>query len=198
MMRRNLLRAVLPVMLAILSGCASTPPSQFYTLTAVAEPTPASSSTVVIVGPVTVPAAVDRPQIVVTVGANQVQLDEFNRWASPLQDGIAVAVAGDLVAYLGTPNVTTLSHGEVQGAQYRVSIDVQRFESTPGTVADLDAAWTVRRVKDDKFESGRTTVRESLPQPGYGPLAAGQSRAVARVAQDVATVIRSLEGAAEQ
>ena len=147
-------------------------------------------------GPVSVPAAVDRPQIVVTVGPNQVQLDEFNRWASPLQDEIAGAVAGDLVALLGTPNVTTLSYGEVQGAQYRVSIDVQRFESEPGAAAVLDAAWNVRRVQDGKSASGRTSAREAVQGEGYGPLAAAHSRAIGRLAADVATAIRSVDAAA--
>ena len=60
----------------------------------------------VAVGPVSVPAAVDRPQIVVSTGPNQVRLDEFNRWASPLQNNIARVVAENLVAMLGTPRVT--------------------------------------------------------------------------------------------
>jgi uncharacterized lipoprotein YmbA len=144
---------------------------------------------------VTVPAAVDRPQIVVMAGVNQVQLDEFNRWASPLQDQIEVALASDLATDLGTPNVTTLSGGDVQLAKYRVVVDVLRFDSTPGTAAVLEAAWTVRRVKDSKSESGRTSVREPLQQAGYGPLAAGHSRAVAQLARDVGAAIRSLEAA---
>jgi uncharacterized lipoprotein YmbA len=195
-MRRHTNGVLLPMTLAVLAGCASTPPSQFYTLSTVADSTSTAASKVsVVVGPVTVPAAVDRPQIVVTAGVNQVQIDEFNRWASPLQDAIAVTLAGDLAADLGTPNVTTLSGGDVQGARYRVVVNVLRFDSTPGTVAVLDAAWSVRRVKDEKSESGRTFVREPLQQAGYGPLAAGHSRAVAQLARDVATAIRSLEAA---
>ena len=198
-MRRLSTRAVLPVTLAILAGCSSTPPSQFYTLSAVADAgSSAGSALAVVVGPVSVPAAVDRPQIVVTAGVNQVQLDEFNRWASPLQDQIEVALANDLATDLGTPNVTTLSGGDVQSAQYRVVVDVLRFESTPGSVAVLEAAWTVRRVKGDKSESGRTSAREPLQQAGYGALAAGHSRAIAQLARDVSTAIRSLEAAPAQ
>jgi uncharacterized lipoprotein YmbA len=198
-MPRIIPRAVLAITLTVLAGCASTPPSQFYTLSAVAGAgAPPATSVAVVVGPVSVPAAVDRPQIVVTAGPNQVQLDEFNRWASPLQDAIAVTLASDLAADLGTPDVTTLSGGDVQAAQYRVVVDVLRFDSTPGTAAVLEAAWRVRRVKDGKSESGRTSVREPLQQAGYGPLAAGHSRAVAQLARDIATAIRSLEVAPVQ
>ena len=72
------------------TGCASTPQSHFYTLSPASKPAAAAAASYSIsVGPVTVPAAVDRPQIVVRVGPNQVDIDEFNRWASPLQSDIA-------------------------------------------------------------------------------------------------------------
>jgi uncharacterized lipoprotein YmbA len=145
---------------------------------------------------VTIPADVDRPQIVATVAPNQVQLQEFNRWASPLEDEITRAIAADLVVMLGTPNVTTLAHGADQTAEYRVAVEVQRFASQPGTAAQLDAAWTVRRLKDGKSQSGRTSVQETVTQPGYDAIAAAHSRAVARLAQDIAAATRALEAAA--
>ena len=55
-------------------------------------------------GPVSVPAAVDRPEFVVQVAQNRVALDEFNRWVSPLGDSIARTVSVDLAdaeAYIG-------------------------------------------------------------------------------------------------
>ena len=89
-----------------LMGCGSTPPSRFYTLSAASGTAAGSSKLSVLVGPVAVPALVDRPQIVVDAGANQVRLDDFNRWAAPLQSAIARVVADNLVAMLGTPQVT--------------------------------------------------------------------------------------------
>ena len=50
------------------------------------------------VGPITIPASVDRPQIVVAMSPNQVRLDEFNRWVSPLQNNIGRVVAENLVS----------------------------------------------------------------------------------------------------
>ena len=92
------LRAVaVSAVLAILgAGCSSTPPARFYTLSSTSTPAAASSELSVAVGPVAVPAAVDRPQIVVSLGPNRVWLDEFNRWAAPLQDDIARVVAKNL------------------------------------------------------------------------------------------------------
>lgn len=96
------------VPVAGLSGCGSSPPARYYTLdsTSRAEGNPLATYAVA-VGPVPIPASVDRPQFVVQVAPNLVTLDEFERWASPLDDNIARAVAGNLAVLLGTPAVAT-------------------------------------------------------------------------------------------
>jgi uncharacterized protein len=180
--------------LAALAGsCSSSPPSHFYTLTATTTPATTSSNLSVAVGPVSVPAVVDRPQIVIATGPNQVGLDEFNRWASPLQNNISRVVADNLVALLGTPRVTLVPQTLSADADYRAAIEVQNFESAPGEAAMLDAVWTVRRAKDGKTETGRTTTRETVQEKSYNALAAAHSRAVARLSQDIADAVRALD-----
>jgi hypothetical protein len=120
---------------------------------------------------------VDQPQIVVSTGPNKVSLDEFNRWASPLQNNIARVVAEDLVALLGTPRVSLFQQSLNADAEYRVAIEVQRFESAPGEAATLNAVWIVRRTKDGKAETGRTSIREPAGEKGFDALAAAHSRA---------------------
>jgi uncharacterized lipoprotein YmbA len=178
---------------ALTVGCGTTPPSRFYTLSATTAPAATSSNLSVAVGPVSVPAVVDRPQIVVTTGPNQVGLDDFNRWASPLQNNISRVVADNLVALLGTPRVTLVPQTLSADADYRAAIEVQSFESAPGEAAKLDAVWTVRRMKDGKTETGRTTAREVVQEKGYDVLAAAHSRAVARLSQDIADAVRALD-----
>ncbi len=197
MMARRTLFAIPALALVILGGCAS-PSSRFYTLSAIkaAGGVSAPASTLsVAVGPVSVPASVDRPEIVVSTGANQVHLEELDRWASPLQDEISRTVAENLVALLGTPHVTQSPRTLNRDAAYRVSIEVQRFDSVPGTSAILDAVWTVRRAKDDKSTTGRTTAREPLSTQGYDALAAAHSRALARMSREIADAVRTLEHA---
>jgi hypothetical protein len=142
-----------------------------------------------------VPAAVDRPEMVVSIGANQVRLEEFNRWVSPLKDEISRVVAENLVAMLGTGKVTQSLQVLSGDAAYRASIEVQRFESAQGESARLDAVWTVSRNKDDNSMTGRTSVQEKVQQEGYEGLAAAHSRAIARLSRDIADAVRTLEGA---
>ena len=174
-------------------GC-STPSSRFYTLSGARGDGSMTSEISVAVGPVSIPTHVDRPQIVVSMGPNQVRLDEFNRWALPLQSNIARVIAENLTAQLGTPRVTIFPELTSTDAEYRAIVDVQRFDSIPGETATLEAAWVVRRMKDGKAERGRTAIRETIQGTDYEALAAGHSRAVARLSSDIASAVRVLDG----
>ncbi len=184
--------AVAAIFAGLAAGCTSTPPSRFYTLSATSAAAKTSSELSVAVGPVSIPDVVDRPQIVVTLGSNQVRLEEFDRWALPLQSPIPRVVAENLIVLLGTPRVTIFPQSTSADADYRAIIDVQRFESIPGEAAVLDAVWLVRRAKDGKTERGRTTVREQMQAKDYDGLAAAHSRAAARLSQDLANAVRAL------
>lgn len=191
-MMRRLTCLLMPVAALIASGCAS-PPTNFYTLSAATLPAAPATTLSVSVGPVSIPGDVDRPQIVVNTGPNRAKVDEFNRWAGPLQDGIARVVAENLVALLGTPKITLFPQTLSADAGYRVAIEVQSFVSTPGQSASLDAVWTVRRMKDGKAETGRTTVREPVQEKSYDALAAAHSRAIVRLSQDIADAVHAID-----
>ena len=190
-----LLCAALAAVLTLLSGCGTSPPARFYTLSATAAaPTPPPTSTLLLaVGPVTVPSVVDRPEFVVNAGPNELKLDDFNRWAAPLQDSLSRAIAENLVVLLGTPRVIIFPQALATDPDYRVAVEVRTFDSLPGTAAVLDAVWTIRRAKDGKTQTGRTSAREAVDSVSYEALAAAHSRAVGRLSQDVAAAIRELQ-----
>lgn len=189
----NRLAITLCILTALLAGCASTKPSQFYTLSPSAAPavtTPANYA--VSVGPVSIPAVVDRPQIVVKTGQNQVFIEEYERWASPLKSDIARVIAENLALMLGTPQVTVFPQSTAEDASYRVVINILHFESEPGRAAILDALWTVNSRKEGQSRMGRTTITEPT-QGGYADLASAHSRALERLSSRIATAIREIE-----
>ena len=175
---------------AVAAGCASAT-ARFYTLdsTATADGTPAARYAV-LVGPVSVPPSVDRPQFVVQAAPNRVDIDEFNRWAAPLNDGIARAVAGDLAVLLGTTDVAMAPLANFNPA-YRVTINVQRFESVQGQAVVVDAAWTVSQTAGGRTRSGRTVAREAVQGKDFDALAAAHSRAIGTLSSDIAAAIRT-------
>ena len=48
-------------------------------------------------------------------------------------------------------------------------------------------------MKDDKTETGRTSVRESTDDGSFEALAAAHSRGITKLSQDVADAIRGFE-----
>ncbi len=191
-MRRRIRHLIsIALFAAATAGCSTSAPARFYTLdsTSASDGAPATRDRIV-VGPVSVPASVDQPQFVVQVASNRVELDEFNRWAAPLNDAIARAVAGDLSTLLGTPDVATAQLANFN-PKYRVTIDVLRFESIKGEAAVVEAVWAVHRTSDGKTRSGRTLAREAVQGEGFDALAAAHSRALAMVSADIAAAIRA-------
>lgn len=194
-MHRTAPLAALCAIAALAAGCSSTPPSSFYALshtTAPAAP-PGPVALAVVVGPVSIPAMVDQPQMVVSTGPNQIAIDEFHRWAAPLASDISRVVSENLVTMLATPRVSQFQQALNAPFDYRVAIEVQAFVSEPGEAASLNAVWVVRRSKDGKTVTGRTALREPASDKGYDALVAAHSRALARMSQDIADAVRTFE-----
>jgi len=107
-----------------------------------------------------------------------------------VNDNIAGVIARDLAALLGTPQVATAPLANFNPA-YRVSIDIQRFESVRNKSALIEAVWVIRRTAGDTTCSGRTIASEPVHEDSFDALAAAHSRALAKVSSDIAAVIRS-------
>jgi uncharacterized protein len=173
----------------VAAGCASAP-SRFYTLNStVTDWATPPVNCAVVVGPVSIPAEVDRPQFTVVVAPNRVAIDEFNRWAAPLSDNIARAVAGDLAAQLGAPRVMAASVANFAPA-YQVTINIQKFESVLGKSVRIEATWLVRKPGGG-VASGISAMTEPVTDGSFDALAAAHSRALAKMSGDIAVVIRS-------
>jgi uncharacterized lipoprotein YmbA len=182
------------VVLILTAGCASTSP-QLYTLSPMEKPGGETSTLTITVGPVSLPAAVDRPQLVLSVTPNQVAVDEFNRWASPLKGDIARVIAENLSALLGSPYVSVFPQSVSVSPSYRVTIDVTRFESAPGEEARLNAIWLVRSAADGQSQGGRTVLTELVREKTSSALVAAHSRMLGVLSGDIAAAIRTLAAA---
>jgi uncharacterized protein len=192
---------------AALAGCAS-PTSRFYTLS----PTdaansgannganngaraPVASTTgnpawLIALAPVDVPPQVAKAQLVVQNDANQVRVLEQERWASLPGDEIRRALSGDLTQQLNTIDVYGSPHPEGVPV-YRVSVNVQRFESWPGSHALIDAVWSVRSLDSQTVMTCRSVLNEPVGD-GYDALVIGHRRAVEALSQAIASGVRAL------
>jgi uncharacterized lipoprotein YmbA len=168
----------------MLASCSSPPRERFYTLDGPEPPAAAEGAPSLAVGPVSIPELVDRPQIVVRTGTNQVNIVEQARWAEPLKSAIARVVAANLAVALGA----RVAGPRNADADYRITLDVQRFESGDEG-ALIDTAWTVV-PRNGERRSGRSVAREKAQRKEYDALVAAHSAALAAISRDIAAAIR--------
>jgi uncharacterized lipoprotein YmbA len=184
--------------LAALAACSS-PSSRFYTLGAgsaagavapVSARTSAAPAWLIEVAPIDVPPQVSKNQLVVQTGPTQVKVLEEERWASLPGDEIRRALSTSLTQQLNTIDVYGTAYPDGTPV-YRVSMNVQRFESWPGSHALIDAVWSVRAVRSTAVMTCRSVVSEPV-SGGYDALVEGHRRALQRISIQVASAVKAM------
>lgn len=198
---------------AVMLTACSSPKNTYYTLNAQDLPpsTTLTHKTRVLVGPVSVPAVIDTPQLVLRNDSNQVSVYEYHRWAGSLKSDIERVMATDLSRDLLTPNVWSYSQSPFAPYDYQVFIDVQNMDSQLGESVTLDVLWTIKpsptqtsapenvtskklsqhaAVGHPKTLTGRSQVREAVSGKGFDALVAAQSRAFDQVSRDIANALK--------
>jgi len=183
------------VFAALALAACSSPPARFYTLSpadaaAPVRTAPANPSFLIEVPSVGVPEQVAKNQLVVQKNAAQVDVLEQERWAAPPADEIRRALSDDLAAQLGTIDVANSAY-PAGVPVYRISVNVQRFESWPGKRAAIDAVWSVRALGTQAVMTCRTSVAEPVAD-GYDALVAGHRRALDVIASQAASGVRAM------
>lgn len=197
-MIRHAKRLLLAGTVLSLAACASAP-LHYYTLVApagTAASAPAATATTASAPPfqllpVSVPAAVDQPQLVVREGAQAVAVLGSERWVAPLGDEVRSALSADLARDLHSQDVDGLPDNDKP--LLRITLDVRRFDSQPGSYALIEGAWSVRLLHGDHpaVLACSSRIRETVGQ-GYAALVQGHQQAIGQLAQQMATVARAL------
>jgi uncharacterized lipoprotein YmbA len=191
----------LPVFLVgvglLLAGCGSSPPSKFYVLTA--DPVPQRSWTAapktiapktIALGRVSLPGALDRPQIARRKGGNEIVFSDEERWAGPLDDMVRRVLADDLAARLPA-GVSLIESSAKPPPGVTIAVEVSRFDADESGNVTLTARW------EALGPTGRPLgppSESTIVEPGSGKDAAAvattMSRAVAALAARIAAGLR--------
>lgn len=185
-----------------LQGCGGkSGPTTFYTLspieTAPEAPPAATIGDINIgVGPVTFPAELDRQRIVTRSGRNQLEINEFRRWGGSLEANFIRVLAENLSVLLGSNRVMAQPWERYFAPDYRVVIDVRRFDGRLGEYASLNATWMIIKIDADKpLVVNQTIVQEAVAAEGYDALVAAQSAAAAAISREIAVALQKHTGA---
>lgn len=180
-------------------GCGTSQPSHFYLLRALS-PASASglsdtkpSSRSLGLGPVTLPKYLDRPQIVTTTGAHEVELAEFHKWAEPLSENVSNVLAENLSALLSTDRIEQYPWKSSTPVDYQIVVDVLQFDGTRGGEAVLVAWW--RLVGDDEktiITTKKTSFTQHPTSQEYEALVEAMSQNLTGLSREIAQAIKAL------
>jgi hypothetical protein len=159
-------------------GCTilkRTPEARFFVLQSLVVPPPGSLEPVGIVGvePVVLPGHLDRPQLVVWTGPNEMKTDEFLRWAEPLQDGITRTLAEDLAGLLPDQQIVRRPWAGRVRTRCRVQVLLRTFGVQRDGRVRLEGEY---RLLPDRGALARVQRPVSLSE---GPLPVAEGEAVA-------------------
>jgi hypothetical protein len=182
-------------MLSALAGCATTPASKFYILSPVttdAAAQPANLATAIGVGPVELPNYLDRPQIAVRSGANELIYSETHRWAEELKDNMTNVLAQNLSLLVPADRVTVFPWGRTTSINYQVMAEISRFDADTSGIVVLSANWKLYREQNrEVVAQKKSKFTEPLGGNDYTEIVAAQSRALAALSREIAGAIRT-------
>jgi uncharacterized lipoprotein YmbA len=180
----------------LVGGCGSPPKDQFYTLAPPATaPAVAAAAAryAVAVGPVKLPEAVDRPQLVLREGGSRVRILEEHRWAGPLREEIARSVAASLARQLPDAQITTEGNHALRPGEFQVRIDIERFEATSDNGVTVQGVWTLRST-GAAAASRPFTASETAAGGSYDAIVSAYTRALAALSAQIGAEIRMRQG----
>jgi uncharacterized lipoprotein YmbA len=181
-------------------GCAGSPPAKFYTLSPLAatgemktEKGPAGRDLAVGIGPVRIPQYLARKEIVTRTDANQIDLAEYDLWGGSLQDDFSRNLRENLSLLLAGEGVSLFPWPALAALDYRVGVDVIRFDGNRGGPVVLIANWTIREGQGAKVVRVQTSrIQEPSGGQSYEAMVGGMSRALARLSREIGEAVKAL------
>jgi uncharacterized protein len=159
-------------------------PSRFFVLTPLldaASPSREAHVASLGVGPVRLPRYLDRPEVVVRVGANEVKPAVFEYWAGSLLRQFEGVLAQNLQMLVGADQVQIYPWYADAAPDLAVEVDVQRFEPTSDGRVELVARWRIRKGSGgEALRAGEST----LSRPAGGIDSGGAAAALSGLLDD--------------
>jgi len=186
--------------LVLLAGCRSaTSPIEFYTISPIATISEADKNAgigdnlAVGVGPLQIPKIIDRPQIVTRIGPNQINVDEFHRWAGSVYEDFLRVVTMNLSTLLQSSLVVAFPWEDYFDPDYRIYMEIHQFDGRLGQYAQLDVTWAIiGREARQILLVRKSLIREPVQGEDYDNFVAAKSRILGTLSRQIAQGIKEI------
>jgi len=177
----------------LLAGCSSTPPNNFYVLSAHPFPAPSGAAPALGVGPISIPEYLSRQNMVYNRVDNALLIASLDLWAEPLGDGIQRVLVLNLTGLLNTQNVSFFPWHPERVPDFGVEVNLLQLDANAHE-ALLTADWLVYRPASAEPVNRRIS-RLQLPLPPGAPqpeqVAAAYSTLLFQLSEIIAAAIES-------
>lgn len=196
--RPLILGALAVVGAAACTGCRSSSATRHHVLSPVIEPASTGTSSaqtrhIVGVGPVSLPAYLDRPQMVMRTAPDAIELREFDQWGEPLRDGVTRVVAVNVARLLPESLVVVFPWRSTEKIGYQIVLEVAQMDGLAGGRVTLDARWRLLDAAG-KQVAARAVHLSEPSGPSAATTASAMSRAIGTLSRDMADELRATEG----
>lgn len=189
---RNLLLLFMGLILGLTACRSAAPPITYYTL----DPLPLSVEGLqppteptllrIGVGPVGLPTYLERAQIVTRSGDHTLAVNDFHRWAGPLDEEILRVLVVSVGRALPGAEVLPYPWGRRIDPTHQVRLTVQRFDGQTGGEVHLRGIWQLICHTDPDKSVGRAfDITEAVSAPGMTGLVEAQNRALGNLAGQI-------------
>lgn len=145
------------------------------------------------VGPLHLPAYLDRPQIVTRVNPNELKLAEFDNWAEPLKDNVTRVLVENISRLICTEAVVIFPWNKSTHIDFQIDIKIVWMDGKLGETANLVTQWSIIDASDKSvLVTKNSQYTESVTETTYSALVAADSRLIATFSHDIAQAIKSL------
>jgi len=182
---------------ALLTACA-TPQTNFYTLESqsqrpVVMSTAIAKKRLIGIGPLSLPALLDRRQIVTRAENNSVQMAEFDQWAAPLKDNVLAVLSKNVATLQPNAIVRAYPWSPYGDVDYRVIVDISRFDTQLGKSANLEASWAIMEEKNHVIISnGQINIQQPLHDTNYASVVQAQNKLLSEFSQQLSAALQQL------
>jgi len=173
----------------ILTGCASSPPTRFYTLDAVpAQSRAPQPGAPLQVAAVHMPASLDRREIVSQSGPNRLEVSDENRWGAPIAEMTRRVLTEDLLERLPAGAVILPDQPAPANANALV-LDILRFERDSSGEVILRGSWALLPPQSNAPLAMRNVDLRAAAGADYAAQAQAMSGLVGQLADQIAEAL---------
>ncbi|KTC83437.1 PqiC family protein [Legionella cincinnatiensis] len=177
----------------ILVACTRSKEPQYYLLNPIAMPNKQMNhynNLHLGIDDITIPAYLEKPQIMISYSPNRVELEEYHQWAGALDKNIKSVISTNLSSLLPGAIVESSPWNVKFKPNYQLQIDIEQFTIDMQGNSILRAEFILYH-QDNIFKKQNVYYRLKVPHITIENLIASMNNNLTHLTQDIAKAFRS-------